>query len=130
MFWCMSSFLTWVPFHHLRISIGINYYWKFKNYDKWIHGHPKCNTLVYFSPWKSTFQIRNSERILMLVLIQKFWRLFEGLGFSALSNSWVNFYGMGVFRLCVFGFVLFVLVFELLCFWCWKSQKGLCVQGI
>jgi hypothetical protein len=28
MFQCMSSFLTWIPFHHLHISIGINYYWK------------------------------------------------------------------------------------------------------
>jgi hypothetical protein len=27
MFWCMSSLLTWVPLHHLHISIGINYYW-------------------------------------------------------------------------------------------------------
>jgi len=28
-FWCMNSFLTWIPFHHLHISIGINYYWNF-----------------------------------------------------------------------------------------------------
>jgi hypothetical protein len=36
MFQCMSSLLTWVSIRHLHISIGINYYWKFKNCEKWI----------------------------------------------------------------------------------------------
>jgi len=30
MFWFMNSFLTWIPFHHLHISIKINYYWNLK----------------------------------------------------------------------------------------------------
>jgi hypothetical protein len=34
-FWCLNSFLTHIPFHHLHISIGINYYWEFKNYEEW-----------------------------------------------------------------------------------------------
>jgi hypothetical protein len=128
-FWCLSSFLTWVSFHHLHISIGINYYWKLKNYDKWIPIHPKCNTLVCFHLERIFSRLGTLKEILVSILVQNFWRLFEGLGFLALSNSWISFYGMGVFTLCEFGFVLFVLVSKLLFLDVERIIKA-CVQGI
>ncbi len=57
----MNSFKTWVPFHNLHISIGINYYWKFWNYEKWTPQHPKCNTLMCFHMFVRSIFLSTNE---------------------------------------------------------------------